>query len=95
LLCGHIFHESCLLRLIQEFSVDKKCPQCREPIVFNTQLNEAMKQMKIGKSVARFINKGLSIENSMAAYTVDVKKHILRMCKEDPGLMLDQTKDEI
>lgn len=95
LLCGHIFHESCLLRLIQEFSVDKKCPQCREPIIFNTQLSSAMNQLKIGKSVSRFINKTLSIESSLTAYTINLKKHILSQYKEDPSLLMDQTQDEI
>ena len=95
LLCGHVFHESCLLRLIQEFSVDKKCPQCREPIIFNTELSQAIQEMKIGKSVGSVINKAKSIQNSLSAYHYDLRSHRAKMIKDNRDVFQeDQKKNE-
>lgn len=70
LYCGHAFHELCLLRLAQQFGSEKKCPQCRETILFTPAKDQ--KDLKQIRSIDCMISKAQSIKNSINTFRYDL-----------------------
>lgn len=74
--CGHIFHETCLIKLIQRAD-DKKCPQCRLPIILKSQpSNESLTEFKSKLESSAVLVKCKDIQDSLKLYQIDLKLKI-------------------
>ena len=77
--CGHVFHESCLIKLIQRSDSDKKCPQCRESIVLSSTINKNTSQIqKYKKESQAILGKSKGIQMLLKMYKSDLKLNLIK-----------------